>query len=172
MYAFTVLNRSSYKMTIYDSWSDIDNQGLAKAVALKNKNPNLKVMISLGGWNDSNDGTGKYSRLLSSSTNINTFVSSVVTFLQTYKFDGLDIDYEYPTSTDKTGYKNLIIALKTAFKPYGFLLSAAVSASASNIDSGIFVIILIQMIDIIRLSVRLRYSYNEPKHEFYKRDDL
>ncbi|KZR97519.1 Uncharacterized protein APZ42_007558 [Daphnia magna] len=94
-------------------------------------------MIAIGGWNDSNDGTGKYSKLVASSTNINTFVNSAVAFLQLYKFDGLDLDWEYPsTAADKVGFANLIVALKNAFLPFGFLLSAAVPASQFTIDAG------------------------------------
>lgn len=138
IYAFAVLDATTLKIKVYDSWADIDLKGYANFVALKTKNPNLKVMIAIGGWNDSNDGSGKYSRLVASSTNINTFVTSAVAFLRQYKFDGLDLDWEYPTTAaDKTGFKNLIVALKTAFKPYGFLLSAAVPGGASSIDAGI-----------------------------------
>ena len=94
-------------------------------------------MISIGGWSDSTDGSGKYSRMVASTTNINTFVRSALSFLHLYKFDGLDLDWEVPTTAaDKTGFKNLIVALKTAFKPYGFLLSAAVPSFSSLIDAG------------------------------------
>ena len=34
---------------------------------------------------------------------INTFADSVVDFLRTYGFDGVDIDYEYPTSMKDAG---------------------------------------------------------------------
>jgi chitinase len=137
MYAFAVLNGTTNKIQIFDTWADIDNFGYQKFVALKNQNPKLKVMISLGGASDSNDGTGKYSRLVSSTTNINTFVSSAVSFLQQYKFDGIDLDWEVPsTPADKTGFKNWIIALRNAFQPLGYLLSAAVPVSAATIDAG------------------------------------
>lgn len=137
MYAFATLNGTSYQIQIFDYWADISNNGYQKFVALKTQNPKLKVMISLGGWTDSNDGSGKYSKLVSSTANINTFVSSAVTFLQQYKFDGLDLDWEAPsTSSDKTGFKNWIVALRNAFQPLGFLLSAAVPATAASIDAG------------------------------------
>ena len=136
IYAFAVLDGTTYTIKVYDSWADISLNGYVNFVALKTKNPQLKVMISMGGWNDSN-GAFKYSQLVASSTNINTFVSSVLAFLKLYKFDGLDLDWEFPsTAADYTGFKNLIVALKTAFKPNGYLLSAAVSASASTINAG------------------------------------
>ncbi|XP_046656308.1 probable chitinase 10 [Daphnia pulicaria] len=152
VYAFAVLDGTTYKIKIFDDWADISLNGFQKAVALKTQNPKLKVMIALGGWNDSNDGTGKYSKLVSSTANINTFVTSAVTFLQQFKFDGLDLDWEYPsTAADKTGFKNLIVALRNAFQSSGYLLSAAVSASAASIDAGYDVASMNQNLDFINL---------------------
>jgi len=94
-------------------------------------------MISLGGGRDFNDGTNKYSKLVANTTKIATFVSSVMTFLQKYGFDGLDIDWEHPTAaTDKAGYVSLTKALRKAFNPKGYLLSAAVPAIARQVASG------------------------------------
>ena len=136
IYAFAVLD-GTYNIEVYDTWADISLNGYANFVALKTKNPQLKVMISMGGWTDSTDGSGKYSRLVASTTSINTFVRSPLSFLQLYKFYGLDLDWEYPSTTaDQIGFKNLIAALKTTFKSYGFLLSAAVSPDVSTIDAG------------------------------------
>ncbi|KAI9552834.1 hypothetical protein GHT06_020716 [Daphnia sinensis] len=150
VYAFAILNGATYKIDVFDSWADIDLGGYQKFVALKAQNSKLKTMIAIGGWNDSNDGTGKYSKLVASSTNINTFVNSAVAFLQLYKFDGLDLDWEYPsTAADKAGFVNLIAALKNAFSPYGFLLSAAVSAS--SIDAGYDVPQMSQNLNFINL---------------------
>ena len=128
-------------MTIkaFDPEADITLKGYANFVALKAKNPALKMMIGLGGWNDSHDPNypSKYSQLVSSSANINNFVTSVVSFIRQHGFDGLDLDWEYPSgAADKTGFTSLIIALKTAFQPNGWLLSAAVSAGSFNIDAG------------------------------------
>ena len=94
-------------------------------------------MIAIGGYTDSNDGTDKYSLMVSSSANINTFVNNVLNFVAKFGFDGVDIDWEYPmTSRDKIGFSNLLTALRTAFNPRGYLLSAAVSASPYFIDLG------------------------------------
>ena len=138
MYAFAVLDGAAYNINVYDSWADISLGGYANFVAMKSKNSNLKAMISLGGWNDSNDGTGKYSKLVTNSANIATFVNNAMAFLAKYGFDGLDIDWEFPSSTaDQTGYSNLITALRAAFNTKGYLLSAAVSSNPSAIDTGL-----------------------------------
>ena len=142
MYAFAVLDANTYNINVVDPWGDISLNGYSNFVALKSKNPNLKVMISLGGWNDSNDGTGKYSKLVASSTNIAAFVNYAMAFLAKYSFDGLDIDWENPsTAADKAGYSNLITALRTAFNTKGYLLSAAVSCNPTAIDAGIIGVI-------------------------------
>ncbi|XP_057381184.1 chitotriosidase-1-like [Daphnia carinata] len=161
VYAFAILDGTTNKIQVFDNWSDIDLGGYQKFVALKTQNSKLKTMIAIGGWNDSNDGSGKYSALVASSTNINTFVNSAVAFLQLYKFDGLDLDWEYPsTAADKAGFANLIVALKNAFTPYGFLLSAAVSASLIN--AGYDVPKMSQNLNFINL---MSYDFHGPSWE-------
>ena len=49
MYAFAVLDSSTYEMKVYDSWMDLDNQGYALFTGLKQRNPALKTLIALGG---------------------------------------------------------------------------------------------------------------------------
>lgn len=63
------------------------------AVGLKQVNPNLKVLIAIGGWNE---GGKKYSDMAATKMSRDKFVQSVVTFLQEHQFDGLDLDWEYP----------------------------------------------------------------------------
>ena len=135
LYAFAILDQNGLVIAPSDQWADISLNGYANFVALKSQNPKAKFLISLGGASDS--GT-KYSKLVTVTANINNFVTSVLAFLNLYRFDGLDIDWESPSSYDMTGYSNLIIALKTAFKPYGYLLSAAISANPSVVDAGTY----------------------------------
>lgn len=57
---------------------------------LRDVNHNMKALISIGGWNEGSD---KYSQMASSPDSRKKFVNSVVKFIQTYKFDGLDVDW-------------------------------------------------------------------------------
>lgn len=54
----------------------------------------VKVLLAIGGWNDS--AGGKYSELVNSPSARNKFVGHVVQFLKQNDFDGLDFDWEYP----------------------------------------------------------------------------
>ena len=60
----------------------------------KQKSPNTKVSVAIGGWNDSLG--SKYSVMVNSPALRTKFIKSVLDFLEKYGFDGLDLDWEYP----------------------------------------------------------------------------
>lgn len=72
---------------------------LKQFVALKNKYPNLKVLISFGGWG----GCETCSDVFSTETGRKEFVMSVKEMLENYQADGIDLDWESPVIG---GYKN------------------------------------------------------------------
>ena len=47
----------------------------------------------MGGWNA---GSASYSKMVSTFQNRKEFVASAITWLRTYDFDGIDMDWEYP----------------------------------------------------------------------------
>lgn len=67
--------------------------GYRSVVGLKRLNPDLKVLISVAGWST---GESKFSRMVSSATRRQKFVKSIAKFLDTYNFDGVDLDWEFP----------------------------------------------------------------------------
>ncbi|CAG2174944.1 unnamed protein product [Oppiella nova] len=128
---------------------------------LRDVNHNMKAMISIGGWNEGSD---KYSQMASSPDSRKKFVNSVVKFIQTYKFDGLDVDWEYPgfkavgeadrvpgNPKDKENYISLLRELRAALKPHNYLLSAAVSAGKKTIDISYDVKQLNELLDFINV---------------------
>ena len=125
-------------MKIHDPWLDIDLGNIAKFLKIKDSNPGVKLLVALGGWNDSR--MSKYSTLLADPAKRTAFVNHAVQFISQYGFDGLDLDYEYPAydgvTTDKAGFTALVQELRQAFNPHGWLLTAAVSASKSTTDNG------------------------------------
>ena len=103
IYSFVVLDANTHLIKIHDQWLDIDLGNINKFIGLKGTNPDVKLLVALGGWNDSR--TSKYSELLADPAKRAAFVADAVNFIQRYGFDGLDLDYEYPgydgVATDK-----------------------------------------------------------------------
>lgn len=97
---------NDYEVVIHDPWAAFQKSfpqagheysspikgNYAMMMALKQRNPDLKIIPSIGGWTLSDpffDFTTKANR--------DTFVTSVKKFLNTWKFyDGVDIDWEFP----------------------------------------------------------------------------
>ncbi|RZK77746.1 MAG: glycoside hydrolase family 18 protein [Pedobacter sp.] len=74
----------------------IDNEPrLKEIVALKRQFPMLKVMLSIGGWT-----SGKFSEMAATADNRNNFAEDCLRVIKEFKLDGIDIDWEYPTSTE------------------------------------------------------------------------
>ncbi|MEU3253880.1 chitinase C-terminal domain-containing protein [Streptomyces sp. NPDC006997] len=84
----------------------------------KKQHPDVKTLISVGGWAETGgyfddsgkrvDSGGFYSMATNADGSVNqsgidTFADSTVQFLRTYGFNGVDIDYEYPTSMKDAG---------------------------------------------------------------------
>lgn len=59
---------------------------------LKQRNPGLKILISIGGWSWS----GNFSDAALSDTSRLAFAISAVNIIRKYELDGIDIDWEYP----------------------------------------------------------------------------
>jgi len=70
-----------------------DSLTIAKLVSLKQRNPSLKVILSLGGWG----GCKTCSDVFATAENRKEFATSVLKLNQLYKTDGIDLDWEYPT---------------------------------------------------------------------------
>ena len=73
---------------------DIKNTSrLTKIVGLKKQNPALKVLLSVGGWE-----AGNFSEMASDETHRKNFCKNCLAAVTKYGLDGIDIDWEYPTS--------------------------------------------------------------------------
>lgn len=51
VYGFAVLDGTTLTIKTHDSWADIDNNFYERVTAFKKKG--IKVLIAIGGWNDS-----------------------------------------------------------------------------------------------------------------------
>ena len=73
-----------------------DPELYTRFTALKNTNPGLQTWISIGGWsmNDPDQPTAStFSDLAGSPDAQSNFFASVLSFLETYGFDGVDLDW-------------------------------------------------------------------------------
>ncbi|SHI81630.1 chitinase [Clostridium cavendishii DSM 21758] len=66
---------------------------------MKKQYPNVDLLMSVGGW----AGSRGFYTMLDTDAGINTFADSCVDFIRTYNFNGIDIDFEYPSSTSQSG---------------------------------------------------------------------
>jgi chitinase len=69
-----------------------DTVNLRKLSELKKINPDLKILISIGGWSWSKN----FSDAVLTDTSTQNFASSAVSIVAQYNLDGIDIDWEYP----------------------------------------------------------------------------
>lgn len=67
---------------------------LHQIAALKEQNPDLKVILSIGGW-----GSGRFSEMAADSTNRASFAADCKRVIDEFNLDGVDIDWEYPTQS-------------------------------------------------------------------------
>lgn len=95
---------ADYEVVIHDPWAAVQKAlpGIdsndpirgtyAQLMALKQRNPDLKILPSVGGWTLSDPFYG-----FTEKANRDVFVASMKSFLKTWKFyDGVDIDWEFP----------------------------------------------------------------------------
>lgn len=96
IYSFCHLK--GHKLTVDNSR---DSLTIRRLVGLKKRNPQLKVILSLGGWG----GCRTCSEVFNSEAGRKEFTQSVLALCQTYKTDGLDLDWEYPTIEGYPGHQ-------------------------------------------------------------------
>jgi chitinase len=113
---------------------------------LKKVNPELQIVVSVGGWTWS----GAFSDMVLTAASRKTFIDSAVQFVRDHELDGLDVDWEYPGSVgngnvfrseDKQNYTLFLKELRSRFDIEGkrlgrhLVTSIAVGASAEFISN-------------------------------------
>ena len=116
----------------------IDNEKrLKQIVDLRKQKPELKVLLSIGGW-----GSGRFSEMAANDEYRRAFAADCDRVVKEFALDGIDIDWEYPTSSmanissspdDTENFTLLMQAIRAAIGNEKELTLATV-ASARYID--------------------------------------
>lgn len=131
-------------MLIKDGKGDLSHikPGVLDSIrACKKVNPDLKLVVSLGGW-----GAGGFSNACQTEEGIEKLASSTVKLALKEGFDGIDVDWEYPcsgvagidySSNDRENFTKLLKALRKHLDTAGEgrPLTIAVGAAQSCVDS-------------------------------------
>ncbi|KAJ8972352.1 hypothetical protein NQ317_008762 [Molorchus minor] len=140
IYSFAGLDVKTDSIRSLDPWQDLTEDygkgGYQRITSLRDRYPHLRVSLAIGGWNE---GSTNYSRLAADPNKRSRFVASAVDFIRKYRFDGLDLDWEFPgkrggSPDDKLNFLLLVKELRAAFRKYNLLLTAAFGAGKDTID--------------------------------------
>lgn len=119
-------------------------KNLAHLKRLKEINPNLTILLSVGGWS-----AGGFSEAASTEAGRKLMADTAVSILQDYYFDGIDLDWEYPSygvagigssPDDKTNFTTLLKGMREALDEFGketdryYLLTIAVGADQYYVE--------------------------------------
>ncbi|XP_067133094.1 acidic mammalian chitinase-like [Centruroides vittatus] len=144
-----------------------DIPGYRWTVSLKDKNPNLKIMLSLGGGGNE----GGFTEAVSSKENREKFIESMIKLCRDVKLDGIDLDWEFPVWRHALGQQNLAdkenlilllkefkLASEKEFSENPLLMSVAVAGPKSIVTVAYDISMMSKYADFINL---MSYDYND-----------
>ncbi|HDT1353005.1 TPA: glycoside hydrolase family 18 protein [Citrobacter freundii] len=128
---------------------------LLKIPQLRKQNPNLKVLLSVGGW-----GARGFSGAAATKDTRAVFIQSAQEIIAKYGLYGIDLDWEYPVNgawglvesqpADRANFTALLTELRTALG-HKKLLTIAVGANAESPKSWVDVKAIAPSLDYINL---------------------
>ncbi|MCU6183409.1 glycoside hydrolase family 18 protein [Citrobacter cronae] len=128
---------------------------LQKIPELRKQNPNLKVLLSVGGW-----GARGFSGAAATKETRAVFIQSAQEIIEKYDLDGIDLDWEYPVNgawglvesqpADRANFTALLKELRAALG-HKKLLTIAVGANAESPKSWVDVQAIAPSLDYINL---------------------
>ncbi|KAI7815437.1 chitinase [Rhyzopertha dominica] len=145
----TVINNTIYL-------DDTQRMGLLQVLELKKQNPQLKILLSIGG---AGNDVG-YPIMVKTHENRKTFIKSILEYIVFYKVDGVDLDWEFPNEDSafdrkqKVHFTQLLGEIRAEInrqRSYKFLLSVAVAAPVFIVDNSYYVKYMNDYVDYINL---------------------
>lgn len=128
---------------------------MLKIPQLRKQNPNLKVLLSVGGW-----GARGFSGAAATKDTRAVFIQSAQEIIAKYGLDGIDLDWEYPVNgawglvesqpADRANFTALLTELRAALG-HKKLLTIAVGANAESPKSWVDVKAIAPSLDYINL---------------------
>ncbi|WP_225760825.1 glycoside hydrolase family 18 protein [Citrobacter sp. Marseille-Q3906] len=128
---------------------------LQKIPVLRKQNPNLKVLLSVGGW-----GARGFSGAAATQESRTVFIQSAQAIVEKYGLDGIDLDWEYPVNgawglvesqpADRDNFTALLKELRATFG-HNKLVTIAVGANAESPKSWVDVKAIAPLLDYINL---------------------
>ncbi|HMK03395.1 MAG TPA: glycoside hydrolase family 18 protein [Ferruginibacter sp.] len=136
--------------------NDDQRRSLEQLVALKKDQPQLKIMVSIGGWS----GCAPCSDLFASATHRQNFAKTTVALFKQYGIDGLDLDWEYPAiegfpghkydAADKNNFTQLIKTLREEMG-HDYLLTFAAGGFIKYLEESVNWDAVIPLVDFVNL---------------------
>jgi GH18 family chitinase len=119
------------------SLQGLDNPAKLQSLVSAAHAQGVKVLISVGGWNDGND--QGFETLAANATSRTNFTNNLVNLVNQYSLDGVDIDWEYPDPDNSNpdnpqpgssahNYGLMMTSLSSAMHSRGKLLTGAIVA--------------------------------------------
>jgi len=135
--SYNKLTHINYAFAVPKSNGDgsvtLENPPKLAATVTKAHENGVKVLLSVGGWNDGND--SGFEKLATSSTTRRVFVNNMIDLVNQYDLDGIDIDWEYPDiGISASKYTELMTELGIELRNRDKLLTAAVIAEGSLVQ--------------------------------------
>jgi len=138
VYSFASISADGHLEPWVGSWDEVDKYKEFNKV--KKRSPDVKTLIAVteGVFYGAGMNPVTFTEVAESVTTRKAFAQSVVSFLQLYEFDGLDIDWESPLDRDKGGnpfnYERFVLLveeIRAAIDKSGkdFLLTVALPAT-------------------------------------------
>lgn len=128
MYAFLIPQIDGSLVPIEKS------EHLRQIVSFAHEN-GVKVFIALGGWSYQNMPVAQiFETVTADETSRSNFIDHIMTFVQDYDLDGVELDWEYPTVDSQSYYEALVVELSARLDEENKELSAALNGAWSSTE--------------------------------------